>query len=331
MSTSIDSGLYAVHLSISSTTATRQSMSNFMKDKELPAGIEAIWKTEVIPSTELRALSNLKNSVERELSQYSVKGFAFNVIPKAEAATISEMLSAKKEEYLELRDALANKVERLVQDCRKRLELKLEGYEFKEELLKRFDKFSPDHQYISQNVDFRYFVYKADAMKMLGSDDFGKEVNSLYPRLLAEIEKDADSMMDNLLCGDYVSGRTIKRVRKIAEKVKRLSFLNPALVKLHNGIKSVVDSLPLTGSVPVAQAGQLGLLMALMSDSDRLFERLEKDNELVFTQKLSGFTASDSMNTPPEDDSFVLLESTDGAKEDKESVNTFDASQIMLF
>ncbi|MEY0913094.1 DUF3150 domain-containing protein [Providencia rettgeri] len=80
-------------------------------------------------------------------------------------------------------------------------------------------------------------------------DDFASQVKSLADEVYEDVASVADKFLKNLNSKDAISQHTLNPLRRSAEKLRTLAFIDPSVEGLCEYMSQVLDNLPLTGKV----------------------------------------------------------------------------------
>ncbi|MEX9818690.1 DUF3150 domain-containing protein [Providencia vermicola] len=80
-------------------------------------------------------------------------------------------------------------------------------------------------------------------------DGFASQVKSLADEVYEDVASVADKFLKNLNSKDAISQHTLNPLRRSAEKLRTLAFIDPSVEGLCEYMSQVLDNLPLTGKV----------------------------------------------------------------------------------
>lgn len=160
--------------------------------------------------------------------------------------------------------APTDKVNALIDELK---DVKQEFYDYKKEFLKAdfngwINSFEEKYRAIlvrDAAIDIGYmdsqiqFGFTAIHITPYGNaiiqDGFASQVKSLADEVYEDVASVADKFLKNLNSKDAISQHTLNPLRRSAEKLRTLAFIDPSVEGLCEYMSQVLDNLPLTGKV----------------------------------------------------------------------------------
>lgn len=238
-----------------------------------PATLATLGSIKICDKQDLAPFTKLKREAEKMLA---VNGLAFlgsMAVPEAKLEKVFRSLARMQLDFNNLRDAFLARFDKAISDWRSQPE----NAEWTHLI---HDIPSPERALGKMSFGFHLFRVHAP------SHDDGNDVNKLYTQqmtglkgeLFADAAKEAETLIDKCLTGkkngvvckrDKVTWKTLRPLKRIAEKFSSFAFLDPSCEPMADMIDHVLRLLPDEGPIEGVNLMHIWTLAEALTDPKR--------------------------------------------------------------
>ncbi len=259
---------------------------------DLPEELQQLLRQDCFDRRRLRPFEKIRKRFESRLMHDAARGRLGWGIPKSSAQPVVDYARTCQEEYQAEREQLLHDLPGIRGSVIDNLEASYSGYSWCESLKQAILHHIPTADYIQRNILFRYALTRVEGVVEDGiSDDLAAMKRGYADDLIDEIVKSSKEFLDVVTDGETakrgVHPQTLKRIQRMAGKVKRLSFIDTRLKGLHEGLERLDRNVVRPAAakekrVPLNELGELTAALHMLSDRKHLNERLDKGETLMW-------------------------------------------------
>lgn len=263
------------------------------ENAELPPEVMvSLGSKKVIDPQLINPFERFKNKAKKACLNYGVAFMGGYAVPTDKVNTLIDELKDVKQEFYDYKN------EFLKADFNGWINSFEEKYR---EILVR--DAAIDIGYMDSQIQFGFTaIHITPYGNSIIQDGFASQVKSLADEVYEDVASVADKFLKNLNSKDAISQHTLNPLRRSAEKLRTLAFIDPSVEGLCEYMSQVLDNLPLTGKVTGQDYNNALSLLNNLRDPQaaKSFVTL-LSNPQVASGLESSLVIDDSFELPPTD------------------------------
>lgn len=218
-----------------------------------PESLATLGSIKIADPDDLAPFMRIKREAEKQLLLHGLPLLGTVGIPEAKLSSVYKKLTLLQSEFEGFRTQLHAEYESRLQEWRDKDENRGWAHLIHD---------IPTPEYVAGRLAFGFHLCRVSAPSADDSspinDHYGKQVGGLKGELFADAAREARLLMDKYLCGnvagvtktrDRITQKTIGPLRRVAEKLRSFSFLDPSVGPMAAVVEHCLSLLPHEGPI----------------------------------------------------------------------------------